>query len=194
MWILNKILKIHCFLKKKSHLLHRYKPHEARFCDARFFSGTKIRVSRGLAVSTFVEKWCHMLCYWTKGYGIFFYKKRPKLFYGVKLIFWSFVTLFFLTIFWSGAKQRFCFSERSIFQTFRKRHSCPDSLFNKLETSNFGWLLVFNFAEPCKIWGRLDKLDIRNFIRVPPLMFFYSINLPKFQRRDPYNMSYIKFL
>ena len=39
-------------LKKslESTLVHKYKPHEARFCDARFFSGTKNRVSRGLAV------------------------------------------------------------------------------------------------------------------------------------------------
>ena len=35
---------------KKIHLVHRYKPHEVRFWAARFFSGTKIRVSRGLAV------------------------------------------------------------------------------------------------------------------------------------------------
>ena len=35
---------------KKSHLVHKYKPHEARFCAARFFSGTKNSVSQGLAV------------------------------------------------------------------------------------------------------------------------------------------------
>ena len=37
------------FFEKKSHLVHKYKPHEARFCAAWFFSGTKNSVSRGLA-------------------------------------------------------------------------------------------------------------------------------------------------
>ena len=49
--ILNKSLEDTLIFEKKSHLVHRYKPHEARFCAARFFSGTKIRVSRGLAVN-----------------------------------------------------------------------------------------------------------------------------------------------
>ena len=48
--ILNKSLEDTLFFGKKIILVHRYKPHEARFCAARFFSGTKNRVSRGLAV------------------------------------------------------------------------------------------------------------------------------------------------
>jgi hypothetical protein len=40
----------------------------------------------------------------------FFYIKKTRIFYGAKLIFSSFATFFGLTIFWSGAKQRFCFS------------------------------------------------------------------------------------
>ena len=47
---MNKSLEDTLFFEKKSHLVHRYKPHEARFCAARFFPGTKIRVSQGLAV------------------------------------------------------------------------------------------------------------------------------------------------
>ena len=43
--------------------------------------------------------------------GVFFGKKRPKTFYDAKLIFWSFATFFVLTLFWSDAKQRFCFRE-----------------------------------------------------------------------------------
>ena len=39
-----------------------------------------------------------------------FYKKRIKKYYGAKLIFWSFATFLGLTIFWLGAKERFCFS------------------------------------------------------------------------------------
>ena len=41
----------------------------------------------------------------------FFTWKRLKKIYDAKLIFWSFATFFVLTIFWSGAKQRFCFRE-----------------------------------------------------------------------------------
>ena len=52
-----------------------------------------------------------MSCNWTKGYGVFFYKKKTKKIYGAKLIFWSFATFVGLTIFWSGDKQRFCFRE-----------------------------------------------------------------------------------
>ena len=44
----------HCLSNVKKNVyicsVHRYKPHEERFCTARFFSGPKIRVSRGLAV------------------------------------------------------------------------------------------------------------------------------------------------
>ena len=47
---MNKSLEVTRFFEKKITLVHRYKPHEARFCAARFFSGPKNRVSRGLAV------------------------------------------------------------------------------------------------------------------------------------------------
>ena len=40
-----------------------------------------------------------------------FWQKKTKQFYDAKLIFWSFATFFGLIIFWSGAKQRFCYSE-----------------------------------------------------------------------------------
>ena len=40
-----------------------------------------------------------------------FLTKKTKKIYDAKLIFWSFGTFFVLTIFWSGAKQRFCFRE-----------------------------------------------------------------------------------
>ena len=39
------------------------------------------------------------------------------------------------------SKRNIC--KRSIFQTFWKLHCCPDFLFNELETSNFGYLLIF---------------------------------------------------
>ena len=41
----------------------------------------------------------------------FLTRKKTKTFDDAKLIFWSFATFFVPTIFWSGAKQRFCFGE-----------------------------------------------------------------------------------
>ena len=58
------------------------------------------------AVSTFIEKWCHKLCY-----VIFSTIKDKKKDYDAKLIFWSFGTIFWLNHFLSGAKQRLCFSK-----------------------------------------------------------------------------------
>ena len=47
----------------------------------------------------------------------YFTWKRLKKFYDAKLIFWLFATFFVLTIFWSGAKQTFCFRESmSVFE------------------------------------------------------------------------------
>ena len=47
--------------------------------------------------------------------SILFLQKIPILFYGAKLMFWSFVAIFSLTIFWACTKQRFCFSESYLF-------------------------------------------------------------------------------
>ena len=41
----------------------------------------------------------------------FLTRKKTKNCYDATLIFWSFATFFVLTIFWSGAKQRFCFRD-----------------------------------------------------------------------------------
>ena len=84
--------------------------------------------------------------------------------------------------------------QRSISQTFWKPQFVTKSLLFESETSNFGYLLIFSFcqglhfAELCKVSERLDDINIRNFIRVPPLMFFISY-LPKLQRGGPlYNV------
>jgi aminoglycoside/choline kinase family phosphotransferase len=53
--------------------------------------------------------------------------------------------------------------------------------------------LFFNFAELCKVWARLDKVDISHFIRVPSLLVFDSVDLPKIQRGDPYKITNINF-
>ena len=36
--------------------------------------------------------------------------------------------------------------ERAFFQTFWKLHCCPNFLFFEIETSNFGYLLIFKFS------------------------------------------------
>ena len=65
--------------------------------------------------------------------------------------------------------------KRSIFQTFWKPDCCPDFLFFELENSNLGYLLIIYFLKLCKVSERLDKFDIRHFIRVSPLMFFVFV-------------------
>ena len=60
--------------------------------------------------SFFVEKTTYSFAYIGERLYPFFYKKRPTFFYGAKLTFRSFATFFGLTIIWSGAKQRFCFT------------------------------------------------------------------------------------
>ena len=62
--------------------------------------------------------------------------------------------------------------QRAIFQTFWKEHCCAKFLFFELETSNFDYLLFFNFVQLCKVLERLDNIYIRHFTRVPPLNFW----------------------
>ena len=42
--------------------------------------------------------------------------------------------------------------------------------------------LFFNFAELCKVWGRLDNIYIRHFTRIPPFMFFCFCNFSIIQK------------
>jgi hypothetical protein len=62
-------------------------------------------------------------------------KLRPKKFYDAKLIFWSFATFFSLTIFWSHAKQRFCFSE--IYYFINQRGIAYLSIVHMMASGNF---------------------------------------------------------
>ena len=51
-------LEVTLFFEKTSPSVHKYKPHKVRFWAAQFFSGTKNRVSRGLAVQNISFIWC----------------------------------------------------------------------------------------------------------------------------------------
>ena len=80
-----------------------------------------------------------------------------------------------------GPKPFWSHIERSIFQTLWKNYSCPDFLFLKLETSNFGYSLIIWFPLTVQSFSvRLDNIDLRHFIRVPPLMFFDFVIYQKF--------------
>ena len=68
--------------------------------------------------------------------------------------------------------------KKEYLQTFWLIHSCTDSLFLELEDSNFGCLLIFWFPLTVQSF-RLDNIDIKYFIRVPPFHAFWFCNLPK---------------
>ena len=59
----------------------------------------------------------------------------------------------------------------------------PYLCFFESKTSNCGFLLIFWFAlrSFCKVSARVDNIDIRHFIRVPPLMFFDFAIYQKFK-------------
>ena len=92
-------------------------------------------------------------------------------------------------------KRYLCFShgwiERSIFQTFWKPDCCPDFLFLELETSNFGYLLIFWFPLTVQSFRKIGQHWCNIFYKGPPFDVFWFCNLPKIQRGDPYKMSNI---
>ena len=47
--------------------------------------------------------------------------------------------------------------KRSIFQTFRKLHCVTKSLFFELETSNFGYLLIFLFTLTVQSFSKIGQ-------------------------------------
>ena len=49
----------------------------------------------------------------------------------------------------------------------------PNLCFLSLRTQILATCLFLNFAELCKVSARLDNIDIRHFIRVPPLNFWW---------------------
>ena len=82
-------------------------------------------------------------------------------------------------------------SERSIFQTFWKPDCCPDFLFLELETSNFGYLLIFWFTVTVQSFRKIGHYWCNIFHKGSPFDVFWFCNLPKIQRGDPYKMCKI---
>ena len=60
--------------------------------------------------------------------------------------------------------------KRSIFQTFWKPDCCPDFLFLELETSNFGYLLIFWFSLTVQSFSKIGQHWYKTFYKGPPLM------------------------
>ena len=69
--------------------------------------------------------------------------------------------------------------KRAIFQTFWKVHCCPDFLFLKLETSNFGYLFIFWFPLTVQSFNRIGQHWFKTFYKGPPFDVFWFCNLPK---------------
>ena len=67
----------------------------------------------------------------------------------------------------------------------------PNFCFLSWRLQKLATCLFFNFLYLCKVSETLDKLDIRHFIRVPPLMFCVFVIYQKNQRGDPCKMSNI---
>ena len=82
-------------------------------------------------------------------------------------------------------------TKRSIFQIFWKTDSCPTFLFFQLETSNFGYLLIFLFPLTVKSFINIGQHWCNIFYKGPPFDAFWFCNLPKIQRGDPCKMSNI---
>ena len=74
------------------------------------------------------------------------------------------------------------FHQRSIFQTFWKLHCCTKSVFFELETSNFGYLLIFWFPLTVQSFSKIEQ-------QMPILECLVNCKIKKHQRGDPYEIS-----
>ena len=79
----------------------------------------------------------------------------------------------------------------SIFQTFWKVYCCPDFLFLKVETSNFGYLLIFWFPLTVQSFSKIGQHWHQTFYKGPPFEFLVNCKIKKHQRGDHYKMSII---
>ena len=60
--------------------------------------------------------------------------------------------------------------KRSIFQTFWKANNCTYSLFLELETSNFGYLLIFWFPSTVHSVGKIGQ----HWYKAPPPLWIFG--------------------
>ena len=81
--------------------------------------------------------------------------------------------------------------QRSIFQTFWKVHCCAKFLFIELETSNFGYLLIFWFSLTMQSFRKIGQHLYQTFYNGPPFEFLVNHKNKKHQRGDHCKMSNI---
>ena len=93
---------------------------------------------------------------------------------------------------WKFTKIRhFDYLQRSIFQTFWKPDFGARFLFIELDTSNFGYLLIFWFCWTVQSLRKTGQYLHYTFYKGPPFDVFCLCNLPKIQRGDPCKMCNI---
>ena len=81
--------------------------------------------------------------------------------------------------------------KRSIFQTLWRLHCCPGFLLIELDTSNFGYLLIFLFCWTVQSLRKTGQHLHYTFYKGPPLMFFVFVIYQKFKGGDPCKMCNI---
>ena len=79
--------------------------------------------------------------------------------------------------------------ERSIFQTFWKIHCCPDFLFLELETSNFGYLLIFWFPLTVESFSKIIQHGYLTFYEGPPFEFLVDYKIKRHPRGKKKNIQ-----
>ena len=125
----------------------------------------------------YVSRWIWFGCYGVTGERWVFlaHFKNWKDLFGPKM-------MTFLTLFWVNKRHLSSHNfekinwkinaKRSIFQIFWKLHCVTKYLLFELETSNFGYMNIFKFLQVCNVSPRLNNIDVRHFIRVPPMNFW----------------------
>ena len=83
------------------------------------------------------------------------------------------------------------FIKRSIFQIFWRLHRCAKFLSFELETSNFGYMLIFWFSLTMKSFRKVGKHLYSTFYYGPPLEYLVNYKNKKHQGGDHCKLSNI---
>ena len=81
--------------------------------------------------------------------------------------------------------------ERSIFQIFWRLHCCAKFLSFELETSNFGYLLIFSLCWTVPSLRKIGQHLYYTFYKGPPFEFWVNYKNKKHQSGDPCKMCNI---
>ena len=81
--------------------------------------------------------------------------------------------------------------KRCIFQIFWRLHCCAKFLSFELETSNFGYLIIFWFSLTMQSFRKIGQHLYQTFYNGPPFEFLVNHKNKKHQRGDHCKMSNI---